>query len=54
MVVETDDDGEADALTLDVMLTDPQDELLDVTLTVELDETDIDELVQPDDDTLPD
>ncbi len=54
MVVEADDDGEAEEDTLEVILTDPHEELVGVTLIVELDDTDIDALVQPEDDTLPD
>ncbi len=54
IVVDVDDDGETEEDTLDVILTDPHEELVGVTLIVELDDTDIDALVQPEDDTLPD
>jgi hypothetical protein len=54
IVAETDDDDETEGDTLDVIPTDPHEELVGVTLIVELDDTDIDALVQPEDDTLPD
>ncbi len=54
IVVEADDDDETEEDTLEVILTDPHKELVGVTLIVELDDTEIDSLVQPEDDTLPD
>ena len=54
IVVDADDDDETEEDTLEVILTDPHEELVGVTLIVELDDMDIDALVQPEDDTLPD
>ena len=54
IVVEADEEAENDEDPLEVILTDPHEEIVGVTLIVELDETDIDALVQPEDETLPD
>ena len=54
IVVETDDDGGAEDDTLEVMLPDPLGEPLDVKLANELEDIDVDALVQPEDETLPD
>ena len=51
-VVVVDADGETEEDTLEVILTVPREELLGATL--ELDDTDVDALVQPEDDTIPD
>ena len=53
-VAETNEVGDVEEETLGVIVPDPLCEPLDVTLIVLLGDTDNDEVVQPDDDTLPD
>ncbi len=54
IVVETDDVGKEEEDTLGVILADPLGEFVGVKLAKELEDTDVEALVQPEDDTLPD